>query len=57
VRATDHVGEIVFKLIQAKLLSKSDRDDPADFAALFDLDEALRSGFELTLSDSKRGDR
>ena len=57
VRTTDHVGEIVFKLIGAKLLSKSDRDDPADFADLFDLDEALRSGFELTLSDGKRGDR
>lgn len=57
LRTTDHVGEIVFKLIKTKLLSKSDRDDPADFGGLFDLHEALRDGFELTLSDAKRGDR
>lgn len=55
---TDHVGEIVFKLIKAQRLSKSERDDPADFSDLFDLHEALRNGFELTLGDSaKRGDR
>lgn len=58
LRTTDHVGEIVFKLIKAKLLSKSERDDPADFNGLFDLHEALRDGFELTLNDTaKRGNR
>lgn len=58
LRTTDHIGEIVFKLIGAKLLSKSDRDDPADFSDLFDLHEALRNGFELTLTDTgRRGDR
>jgi uncharacterized repeat protein (TIGR04138 family) len=59
VRTTDHVGEIVFKLISVKRLSKSDRDDPEDFRDLFDLYQALADGFALTLSDTtaKRGDR
>jgi uncharacterized repeat protein (TIGR04138 family) len=59
VRTTDHVGEIVFKLIGAQRLSKSDRDDPDDFHELFDLHQALTDGFALTLSDvpAKRGDR
>ena len=58
VRTTDHVGEIVFKLIKAQRLSKSDRDDPNDFSDLFDLHQTLASGFELTLGDTvKRGDR
>ncbi|MDY3556195.1 hypothetical protein R5W24_005358 [Gemmata sp. JC717] len=58
LKTTDHIGEIVFKLIKVKLLSKSDRDDPVDFSDLFDLHEALRNGFELTLRDTaKKGDR
>jgi uncharacterized repeat protein (TIGR04138 family) len=59
VRATLDVGEIVFKLISVKKLSKSDRDDPEDFRDLFDLHQALADGFALTLSDTtaKRGDR
>jgi uncharacterized repeat protein (TIGR04138 family) len=58
VRTTDDVGEIVFKLIGIKLLSKSDRDDPDDFHDLFDLNQALTDGFELTLgTPAKRRDR
>jgi uncharacterized repeat protein (TIGR04138 family) len=59
VRTTDDVGEIVFRLIAVKRLSKSDRDDPDDFHDLFDLHQALTDGFALTLGDvtAKRGDR
>jgi uncharacterized repeat protein (TIGR04138 family) len=59
VKTTDDVGEIVFKLIRAEQLSKSDRDDPDDFHDLFDLHQALADGFALTLGDvpAKRGDR
>lgn len=59
VKTTDDVGEIVFRLIGAKRLSKSDRDDPDDFRDLFDLHQALADGFALTLSDApaKRGAR
>jgi uncharacterized repeat protein (TIGR04138 family) len=59
LRTTDHVGEIVFKLISVQRLSKSDRDDLDDFHDLFDLHQSLTEGFALTLSDApaKRGDR
>ena len=58
VRTTDDFGEIVFKLIRAERLSKSDRDDPDDFHDLFDLEKALTEGFELSIRDTTgRGDR
>lgn len=58
VKTTDDVGEIVFKLIKAEQLSKSDRDDVGDFRGLFDLHQALADGFSLTLeAPVKRGDR
>ena len=51
LRKTDDIGEIVFNLIRAEKLSKSDRDDPDDFRDLFDLTAALVRGFELTTAD------
>lgn len=58
VRTTDHIGEIVFKLIDTQLLSKSDRDDPNDFHDLFDLNQALTTELEPGMCDTaKRGDR
>ena len=47
--ATEHAdfGEIVFNLIEANLMSKTDHDDRADFANVFDLDEALVEGYEI----------
>ena len=60
VRTTDHVGRMVFDLIEVGLLSKSDRDAPEDFHDLFDLPKALSDGFDFTLSDRpgvKRSDR
>src|SRR3954468_4664332 len=49
VNQTDDVGEIVFNLIEANLLSKTDRDDRADFHALFDLDDVLLKNYEITI--------
>ena len=60
VRTTDHIGEIVFKLIKVQRLSKSDRDDPDDFHDLFDLHRGgSPTGSALTIGDAagKRGDR
>jgi uncharacterized repeat protein (TIGR04138 family) len=54
VRTTDDFGTLVFKLIEAGRLSRSDEDDPDDFHEVFDLDKALTEGFELTLSDRPR---
>ena len=48
---TDDFGELVFNLIEANLLSKTDSDSRADFRALFDLDRALTDGFSITLTD------
>jgi uncharacterized repeat protein (TIGR04138 family) len=47
VNQTDDLGEIVFNLIDANLLSKTDRDDRADFHNLFDLDAVLLDNFEI----------
>jgi uncharacterized repeat protein (TIGR04138 family) len=60
IRTTDDIGRMVFNLIKVELLSKSDRDAPEDFHDLFDLQQALTEGFELTLESGqsiKRGDR
>jgi len=51
VKSTDDIGDLVFNLIRAEKLSKSDRDDPEDFRGLFDLGDALTKGFELTTAD------
>ena len=51
IQVTDDVGEIVFNLIEGGLLSKNDRDDRADFHDVFDLEEALREGYEIRCDD------
>jgi uncharacterized repeat protein (TIGR04138 family) len=51
IRRTDDLGEIVFNLIEANLLSKTDADSRADFHDVFDLDRALTDGFAIRLTD------
>lgn len=41
VRATDDFGEIVFNLVDAGLMGKTDTDTRDDFRAVFDFDEAF----------------
>ncbi len=48
IHKTDDMGNIVFNLIRGERLSKSDRDEPDDFHELFDIEQTLRDGFELT---------
>lgn len=55
LRMTDDIGNLVFNLIRAERLSRSDRDDPDDFAQVFDLDKTLTEGFELTVGDAAPG--
>jgi uncharacterized repeat protein (TIGR04138 family) len=58
ILTTDDFGTIVFKLIEASRLSRSDEDDPEDFHEVFDLEKVLLDGFELTLTDRpRRGER
>jgi uncharacterized repeat protein (TIGR04138 family) len=51
IQRTDDFGEIVFNLIEAELMSKTDNDCRADFHEIFDLDEALTSGFRIVLEE------
>lgn len=57
VRTTDDFGEMVFRLIRAERLSKSDEDDIDDFRDLFDLDKALTNGLPETTKATRRVDR
>ena len=58
ILTTDDFGTIVFKLIEANRLTRSDDDDPEDFRELFDLEKVLLDGFEMTVSDRpRRGER
>lgn len=51
IHTTNDIGHIVFNLIRAERLSKSDRDDPNDFHDLFDIQRVLTEEFELTIGD------
>jgi len=57
IRRTDDLGEIVFNLIEASLLSKTDADNRADFHEVFDLDRALTDGFAIRLTDGAAAHR
>ena len=60
IEQTDDFGEIIFNLIDAKLLSKTESDSRADFHDVFDLDRALTEGYAIRLTDeapARRGAR
>jgi len=51
IKTTDDIGEIIFNLIEAGILCKSDHDSPADFHAVFDLHRALTDEYEIVLPE------
>ncbi len=53
INRTDDFGEIVFNLVDAKLMSKTDDDCRADFHAIFALDEALVHGYRIELEKTE----
>ena len=53
IRTTGDVGQIVFNLIHAELLSQSDRDNLDDFEDLFEIDKFLHEQFEWSLGASR----
>ena len=60
ITRSDDLGEIVFNLIEANLLSKTERDRRSDFEGICDLEQALTEGFTITLGDHtnpRRGNR
>lgn len=55
IRTTRDIGEIVFNMIEAKRMNKTDRDRIEDFDDVYDFDDAFRPGFRLTLPKSSEG--
>lgn len=53
IRKTDDVGEIVFNLIEAELMSKTAEDTREDFHDVFDLDAALVHGYRIELDEAR----
>jgi uncharacterized repeat protein (TIGR04138 family) len=50
---TDDFGEIVFNLIEATLMSKTNEDSRRDFQGVYDLDHALLDGFRINLNEAE----
>jgi uncharacterized repeat protein (TIGR04138 family) len=53
IERTDDVGELVFNLIDAGLMSRTPDDNREDFHGVFDLDEALLHGYRIELDEVK----
>jgi uncharacterized repeat protein (TIGR04138 family) len=51
IERTDDFGEIVFNLIEAELMSRTQEDNRADFRNVFDLDEALVRDYRIVLAE------
>jgi uncharacterized repeat protein (TIGR04138 family) len=51
IQHTDDFGEIVFNLVESKLMSKTEEDNRADFHAVYDLDEALVKDYRIEYKD------
>jgi uncharacterized repeat protein (TIGR04138 family) len=55
VNKTDDFGEIVFNLVEAGHMSKTDEDTRADFRDVYDLDQALVHDFRIDLKEETEG--
>lgn len=53
INRTGDFGEIVFNLIEANLMSKTDQDNRLDFIDVFDLDEALTEGYHIPVGETE----
>jgi uncharacterized repeat protein (TIGR04138 family) len=53
IQRTDDFGEIVFNLVSAGLMSKTEEDSRADFRNVYDLDEALVHGYRIQLDEAR----
>ena len=51
IQRTDDFGEMVFNLVEANLMSKTDEDSRKDFQNVYDLDEALNYLIRLDEKD------
>lgn len=53
--ATEDIGEIVFNLLDRGILARTEEDSKADFAGVFDFDEAFEGTSPGTKDSGKRG--
>ncbi len=53
IHRTDDFGEIIFNLVDAELMSKTDEDTREDFHGVYDLDAALVDGYEIQIEDAE----
>jgi uncharacterized repeat protein (TIGR04138 family) len=53
VRATEDFGHIIFNLVEAGLISKTDDETLADFQDGFDFEEALVRGYKIQLDEAR----
>jgi uncharacterized repeat protein (TIGR04138 family) len=51
IERTDDFGDIVFNLIAAGLMSKTDEDSRGDFHNVFDLDQALVRDYRIRVEN------
>lgn len=55
IDSTDDIGRIVFNLVEANKMSKTDQDTLDDFHNIYDLDEVLVKNFEIRLEEAENG--
>jgi uncharacterized repeat protein (TIGR04138 family) len=53
IQRTDDFGEIVFNLVEAGLMSKTDSDTRQDFHDVYDLEQALVAGYRIELEEAE----
>jgi uncharacterized repeat protein (TIGR04138 family) len=53
IQRTGDFGEIVFNLIEAGLMSKTDQDTREDFRDIYDLDQALVQDYRIQLDEAR----
>ncbi|MFQ5843737.1 MAG: Minf_1886 family protein, partial [Planctomycetota bacterium] len=51
VRSTEDLGNIVFNLVEAELLSRTESDTRQDFVGVYDFGEAFEDAFRRSLQD------
>jgi len=57
VRRSEDIGEIVFNMVEAGLLRKTEEDRREDFAGVLNFGEALDRGFQMHIRSEETPDR
>ena len=55
INHTDDFGEIVFNLVEAGLMSTTEKDNRHDFHNVYDLDQALVHDYRIVLPEEPEG--